>query len=141
MERHGQRHPVWDGGVHALMKASSAVLAASGTANLEIALLDRPFLVFYRTSWINYAIARGVVKLRRVSPVNILLGKPAVPEYLQTFPLREICRRTEELLDGRELFLREKEAFRSVRAALPERDVSGNVARFLIRQCCATTSD
>lgn len=137
----GQRHPIWEGGVHALVKTSCAVLAASGTVNLEIALMDRTFLVFYRTSRFNYAIARRVVKLRRVSPVNILLGKPAVPEFLQTFPLPEICRRTEEILDRGDLFFREKEAFRIVRAALPERDVSGNVARFLIRQCCATTSD
>jgi len=66
--------------------------------NLEVALLRAPLIVFYRTSPLNYLIARFVVKLRRVSPVNILLDEEAVPEYIQRIPVAEAVRVAVEIL-------------------------------------------
>ena len=56
---------------------------ASGTATLETALFGTPLAVVYRTSRLNWAIARRVVKLPHVGLPNIVAGGEVAPELLQ----------------------------------------------------------
>ena len=55
----------------------------SGTSTLEAGLQGNPMCVVYKSSWINYAIARALVDIPVFSLVNIVLGRYAVPELLQ----------------------------------------------------------
>lgn len=66
-----------------LMERADLVLASSGTANLEIALMGRPMVVFYRVSTPTYLLGRILLKVRSISIVNLLLGKRVVPEVIQ----------------------------------------------------------
>jgi lipid-A-disaccharide synthase len=68
---------------HGVMKRSSLLLVASGTATLEGALFETPLIVVYRMSLFNYAIARRIVKLDNVGLVNIILGDEICPEFIQ----------------------------------------------------------
>lgn len=66
-----------------LLRAADLALVASGTATLETAALGVPLVLVYRTGRINFAIARRLVKVRRIGLVNIVLGEDVVPECVQ----------------------------------------------------------
>lgn len=66
-----------------VMAACEAVMAASGTVTLELALLDVPMVVAYRFSPLTYQVGRMLVKLRHFSLVNLIAGDEVVPELLQ----------------------------------------------------------
>jgi len=62
---------------------SHLAICASGTATLETGLLGTPLLVVYRlTAW-TWRIAKLLVRVPYASLVNLVLGRPAVPELLQ----------------------------------------------------------
>lgn len=64
-------------------KQMDFLLACSGTATLENALLGVPMVVAYKLFWPTALIARLVIKVRFISLVNILAGKEIVKELLQ----------------------------------------------------------
>ena len=141
MRRQGVSYPIWEGSPYGLMKYSAAVFAACGTANLEVALLKTPLLVFYRTSSLTYGIARHVVQLSHVSPANIPLGKDAaVPEYIQSFSLGDACDRALELLEKGPLYRREMAAFMRLEEMLRRDSVTDRVAEFLLGRTGETDS-
>jgi len=63
--------------------ASDAAVVKSGTAVLEAALMERPFVVVYRVAPISYLVGRALLRVKYVSLVNLLLDRCAVPELLQ----------------------------------------------------------
>ena len=63
--------------------ASDVALAASGTVSVELAVAQVPCVVTYRLNWLTALIAAIVLKTKYVSPVNIVLGRAAQPEFLQ----------------------------------------------------------
>jgi lipid-A-disaccharide synthase len=63
--------------------ASRAALAASGTVALELALAGLPMIVAYRLNPITEALLDRVLKVRQVNLINLILGRPVVPEYLR----------------------------------------------------------
>lgn len=64
--------------------AATAALAASGTATTELALAGTPMVVAYRLGALTYALARPFVNVRYITLANILLDRPAVPEFIQS---------------------------------------------------------
>ena len=66
-----------------LMAACNAVIAASGTVTMELAILDIPMIVTYRTSPITAWLARKLVEVKYVSLVNLVADREVVPEILQ----------------------------------------------------------
>jgi lipid-A-disaccharide synthase len=68
--------------VEALANARVA-LVASGTATLQSALLETPLVIAYRTSALNYFLARRLVTIGHVGLVNVLLGEEVAPEFVQ----------------------------------------------------------
>ena len=59
------------------------LLACSGTATLENALLGVPMVVAYKLSWATFHIAKAVIKVKYISLVNLLADKPLVKELIQ----------------------------------------------------------
>ncbi len=67
-----------------LMAACNAVVAASGTVALELALLDVPAVVTYRVSPRTYRIGRLLVRgVKYFSLVNLIADQKVIPELLQ----------------------------------------------------------
>ena len=71
------------GHAHDAMKASDAVLVASGTATLEAALLKRPMAIVYKMASFSYRMMRRMGYLPYVGLPNILAGRFVVPEFIQ----------------------------------------------------------
>lgn len=63
--------------------AADLVINKSGTANLEVALMNVPQVVMYRLSNLTGIVAKLIVKTEFVSPVNLMENQPIVPELLQ----------------------------------------------------------
>lgn len=62
---------------------SHLALCASGTATLEVGLLGTPMIVLYRLGFWTWSLARALVRLPSISLVNLVLGRPVVPELIQ----------------------------------------------------------
>jgi lipid-A-disaccharide synthase len=74
---------VYDGPTYDGINAMDAAIVASGTATLETALLKKPMIIIYKTSWLTYAIARALIKIPYIGLVNIMAGKKIVDELIQ----------------------------------------------------------
>ncbi len=59
------------------------VLVASGTATLETAILEKPLVVIYKTSFLTWLIAKPQIKIPYIGLVNVVAGKKIVPEFIQ----------------------------------------------------------
>jgi len=68
---------------HDAITACDAVITASGTATLEIALLGVPMAIVYRVNGLSFAIARRLMKIPYIGLANIVAGKRVVQEFLQ----------------------------------------------------------
>ena len=68
---------------HAAMAACDVALAASGTVTLDLALAGVPMVVAYRMNPLTLSIVRRMVRIRYVTIVNLILDRPAIPEFLQ----------------------------------------------------------
>jgi lipid-A-disaccharide synthase len=71
------------GHAQAAMGAADAVLVASGTATLEVALVKRPMVIAYKLAPLTYRLIRRRAYLPYVGLPNILAGRFIVPELLQ----------------------------------------------------------
>jgi lipid-A-disaccharide synthase len=67
---------------HRVIEAADAVLVASGTATLEVALYKKPMVIGYRLMAATWEIARRVVT-PPVGLPNILAREMIVPEFYQ----------------------------------------------------------
>ncbi|NIA29328.1 MAG: lipid-A-disaccharide synthase [Actinobacteria bacterium] len=66
-----------------LMKYASAAIVASGTATLETALFQTPFVITYRVSPLSYFIGKKLIKIENIGLVNVVSGQKVVPEFIQ----------------------------------------------------------
>lgn len=71
-------------GAREIMRASTVLLLASGTAAVEAMVLGTPMVVTYRGTWLNWWIAHLAVKTRWAAIPNIMAGATIVPELLQS---------------------------------------------------------
>ncbi|MBN2097775.1 MAG: lipid-A-disaccharide synthase [Candidatus Omnitrophica bacterium] len=65
------------------LNACDFALVASGTATLETAIMQRPMLLVYKVSFLNWLIARCLIRLPFIGLVNVAAGEKIVPEFVQ----------------------------------------------------------
>jgi lipid-A-disaccharide synthase len=69
---------------HAILAHANASIVKSGSATVEAAYFGNPFVVFYKTSPLSYAIGRRMVNVPFIAMPNLLTGERAVPELIQS---------------------------------------------------------
>lgn len=72
-----------DGQSHDCIAAADAVLAASGTATLEVALYKKPMVIAYKVLPAEWMLIRHMGYLPWIGLPNILAREFVVPEFLQ----------------------------------------------------------
>ena len=71
------------GDARSVMGRVNVGMVASGTATLEAALSELPFVLIYRVAWLTYLAARLVVKVKYLGMPNVLANREIVPEFIQ----------------------------------------------------------
>ena len=66
-----------------VIQLCDAIITASGTATLQVALLERPMAIIYKVSPLTYWVARLLVTSKHVGMVNILLDGRVAQEFIQ----------------------------------------------------------
>ncbi|HEY0838611.1 MAG TPA: lipid-A-disaccharide synthase, partial [Vulgatibacter sp.] len=116
------------------MGAADAVALCSGTATLEAALLGRPMVVVYKAHPASILIARLLAKVRYFSIVNLLAGRPIVPELLQEEVTGEaIEEELAPLLDDTPARREMLGSLAELRDLLGSRDASDTAAREILQ--------
>ncbi|MDE2352555.1 MAG: lipid-A-disaccharide synthase [Alphaproteobacteria bacterium] len=67
----------------AAFDAADVALAASGTVTTELALSKTPTVVGYRLGWLTYKLMRPLIHAPYATLINIILGREAMPEFIQ----------------------------------------------------------
>ncbi|HEX3104689.1 MAG TPA: lipid-A-disaccharide synthase [Terriglobales bacterium] len=62
---------------------SRAGIIASGTATVEAAIMETPFVMVYRVTPLTYLLGRWTVKVPHFAMVNLIAGEEVVPELVQ----------------------------------------------------------
>jgi lipid-A-disaccharide synthase len=107
------------GHAHEAMAASDAVLAASGTATLEAALLKRPMVIAYKMAPFTYRLMQRMGYLPYVGLPNILAGRLVVPEFLQDDATPEnLSQALLGFLNDKDASARIRETFREIHLQL-----------------------
>ena len=74
---------VVEGFTYDVMNLSELLIAASGTATLEGAILGKPMIIIYKVSLVSSWIGRALIRVDHVGLVNLVAEKEIAPELLQ----------------------------------------------------------
>jgi lipid-A-disaccharide synthase len=72
-----------EGKTYDCLNIADFCLVCSGTATLETAIMQKPFVVIYKMGLLNYLLYRPQVKVPYIGMVNIVAGKKIIPEFIQ----------------------------------------------------------
>lgn len=72
-----------DGLTYDCLNCAAASMVCSGTATLEAAIIQKPFVIVYKTNLLNYLLYRPQIKIPYIGMVNIVAGRKIIPEFIQ----------------------------------------------------------
>lgn len=90
LEQIRQEHQIPDGLIkihtgkyHELMDRAAAAIIASGTATMEAALHELPYVLIYKVNPLTYWMGKRLIKISWLGMVNILSDRTVVKELIQ----------------------------------------------------------
>ena len=110
-------------------------LCKSGTVNMELALYGIPQIVGYRVSRVTAFIARKILnfKVRFISPVNLLVNKLVIPEFVQRdFDEKKIFYQSCKILERKSEKIKIKKGYAFLKKELGEEGVVQRAAKDII---------
>lgn len=124
---------VVEGKTYDCINAADFCLVASGTATLETAILQKPFVIIYKMDILNYLLYKPQVKVPYIGMVNIVAGRKIVPEFIQfQASPKEISDEVIKLLGSPSKLERMKKDLAQVKASLGDNGASSRAARIVI---------
>jgi len=91
-----------EGNTYDALNIADFALVCSGTATLETAIMQKPFLIIYKMGLLNYLLYRPQVKIPYIGIVNIVAGRKIIPEYIQfEAQPKKIAKKALEILNNR----------------------------------------
>lgn len=127
------RWAVLEGAADDVLGAADVVVTASGTATVQTALHGKPMIIVYRLSPVTYAIGRAFVRVGTYGMVNLVAGKPIVPELIQdTFSPDAVVREARALLTDAAKAEEMRRGLADVRAKLGASGASARAAEAVL---------
>lgn len=122
-----------DGRTYDCLSIAQASLVCSGTATLEAAIIQKPFVIVYKTNLFNYLLYRPQVKIPYIGMVNIVAGKKIVPEFIQFNAQPEmIAKSIIELLGNPLSAIRMSQDLKAVKDSLGQPGAAGRAAKLIL---------
>lgn len=127
------------------MASADLALACSGTVTTELAMQDTPMIVAYKTGWITWALARGLLyKKTHITLLNIVSDdQEIVPEFVQTRQKADqIAARAQDWLDHPVALATQLDRQREALARMKEggRDASDIAAGVVLQEAAARSA-
>ncbi|MDD5633690.1 MAG: lipid-A-disaccharide synthase, partial [Candidatus Omnitrophica bacterium] len=105
-------------------------VVASGTATLEAAIAEKPFVLVYKASSLTYILYRTFVNLPFLGLVNIVAGKGVIPELLQgDFTTENLSKTILSLIKDEKRLSKMRKELHEVRLSLGETGSSKRAAQ------------
>ena len=116
-----------------VMQVCDAIMTASGTATLEIALMGVPNTIVYKIAPLSYWILKRMVTIKQIGLENIVAEKPVVQEFIQADARpRAIAKEVLRLLDDADYRNTMINELNQIRGKLGKPGGSANVARLAL---------
>jgi lipid-A-disaccharide synthase len=114
------------------IQESKFIITSSGTATVEISILEVPFLIIYRLNSLTWQILKRMVRAKFIGMVNILASKKIVEELLQkeATPQR-IAVITLEYVKNEEKYLTLKKELGSIKNLLYPAGATEKIAEYI----------
>ncbi len=112
-----------------VVQSCDVIITASGTATLEIGLLEVPMVIVYKVNALTYYIMKSLAITRFIGLVNIVPQKSVVKEFVQhEASAANICKEALRLLNDDKYYETMKHELSLLRHQLGDGDGSKNVA-------------
>ncbi|UCE89042.1 MAG: lipid-A-disaccharide synthase [Pseudomonadota bacterium] len=116
-----------------VIEACDAIITASGTVTLEIALLGTPMVVVYKVAPLTYFLVKRLIKIEHLALCNIVAGEQIVPELIQSNATpQRIAGQISAILDDPQRARTMREQLLAVREQLGVASDSDSVGRLVI---------
>ncbi len=134
-------YPLVHASSFALFRAADAALCKSGTTTLEAAIARCPLVVAYRTSALEYAVAKRLVTIPFIGLVNIVAGREVAREFVQdALDPAAVADALEPLLDAHSVQRRvQVERLSEVRDMLGQPGAAARVAAMALELAAGAT--
>lgn len=119
------------GDTYNVVKHSIAAVVTSGTATLETAILGTPQVVVYKLNTISYWAAKAFVKIKYFSLVNIILGREAVKELLQSKLSDDISSELERIISDDDYRKKMTDSYKEIIAVSGDGTASKKTAQII----------
>jgi lipid-A-disaccharide synthase len=118
---------------YACLNQSDFAFVCSGTATLETAILEKPFVIIYKTSLLNYLLYRPLIKVPYIGIINIMAGKKIIPEFIQfgASP-KKIAKQALEILNNPAKLQNIKTELAKIKSSLGEPGASARAAKLIL---------
>jgi len=114
---------------------SLIAVSSSGTATLELALLNIPTVVIYKTALLSWLILKSIVKIDFISIVNILAKEEVFPELIQyKASPANIAGHCRNFLNNPEYYNLTKKKISRIKDVLSSKPASKTAAREILKE-------
>ncbi|MBM3245914.1 MAG: lipid-A-disaccharide synthase [Candidatus Omnitrophica bacterium] len=133
VKKEGINLKIAEGRTYDCLNACDFALVASGTATLETAIMQKPFVIIYKMDLANYLLYRPQIRLPYIGMANIVAGKKIIPEFIQ-FRARpqKISRQVLKILKNPAELEKIKTDLAQVKASLGSPGAASRAARIII---------
>jgi lipid-A-disaccharide synthase len=115
-----------------LLKQAKFGVVKSGTSTLEAGLMELPFIIVYKTSWLTYTIGKTLVEIKNIGMANILLNEQVVPELIQgDVNSDRIYEEAKNILSNNDLYQKIKQKLSRIKQILGDKNAPENAAKII----------
>ena len=116
-----------------LLSSCDFALITSGTATLEAAIIECPQIVMYKTSFINYFLAKFLIRTEYIALPNIILNAHVVDEKIQNDLTVKHLHQSIQSMQSPDRIKKIKENYRLIKRHLGDQNPAITVADSIIK--------
>jgi lipid-A-disaccharide synthase len=115
-----------------MMKYCNVLAITSGTATLECAMLETPFVIVYKTGKISYKLGKKLIKIDKIGLPNIILDKIVLPELIQDKAIaKNIFNEMNDILNDENEYRKIKTELKNLHQILGKKSTSTEVTKII----------